>query len=311
MRLAPAPARTAWCALFPGCHILECASPIRVLAEAARHGVRHDVVYCSTTPNVALSGGVGLLGAAPLPRVAAGDRVFVPGFDLSSVAVPSELIAWLSRGHRAGAEVCSLGTGVFALGAAGILDGRSCTTDSRYLPELRARYPRALIVAGESVVLDDAVVTATSGAGVQLALQLIRDDIGAPAAEKLAREIGADSLDSYAIGSDRSIHSSDTRGCGVTRVREYLRANSAARHSLSAIAAAVSLDERTLTAHFKRATGRTIPEYLTSVRLERAQDLVRNTSLDLETIATACGFTSKRQLRRIWSPRLGLLPGRR
>src|SRR5690349_9630099 len=135
-------ARRVIFALFPGCEILDLAGPVQAFHEAKALGASYELLYCAPTPEVPSAQGLGLSGLQPLPAVRSGDRVIVPGFPVGTVRVPSTLVAWLRHAHRAGAELCSVCTGAFALGNAGALDARACTTHWRRVPELRARFPR-------------------------------------------------------------------------------------------------------------------------------------------------------------------------
>ena len=49
----------------------------------------------------------------------------------------------LREAHARGATLLSLCSGAFILGAAGLLDGRKCTTHWRYVDELARRFPKA------------------------------------------------------------------------------------------------------------------------------------------------------------------------
>jgi AraC family transcriptional regulator len=64
--------------------------------------------------------------------------------------------------------------------------------------------------------------------------------------------------------------------------------------------------------HFSRmfqvATGRTPHNYLTHLRLERAQELIRNRRGSLIDIALVCGFASHSHMTRMFRKILGLTP---
>ena len=303
------PRRTIF-AVFQGCEILDLAGPMQAFHEAAMFGARYVVSYHGATPAVRSAQGLELSGLAPLPDVGPGDRVIVPGFPLARERVPPTLVEWLRRAHRAGVELCSVCTGAFALGEAGVLDGRACTTHWRRVGELRARFPRARVVGDRLFVDDEGIVTSAGiSAGIDMTLALIERDFGPVVAGEVSREMvvylrrdGAHRQDSVYL--DYQTHLSP----GIHQLQQHLVANPASRETLGELARIAGMSERNLTRVFKRATGISIHDYREQLRVERARDLMRNPMMTLDAIAAACGFADGRQLRRVWSVRFGEPP---
>jgi transcriptional regulator GlxA family with amidase domain len=299
--------RRAFFALFPGCEVMDVAGPLQALHEAAAFGAPYETAYCAATPSVRTAQGLELAGLHPFPDVGPGDRVIVPGYPLAGSRPPVSLVAWLRRAYEAGAEVCSVCTGAFALGEAGLLDGRRCTTHWRRVAELRARFPRAHVV-GERLFVEDGRVVTSAGiaAGVDMTLALLERDGGPVLASAVAREMvvyvrrdGARGQESVYL--DFQTHLSP----GVHQVQQYLIANPTARDTLADLARLAETSERNLTRVFKRAVGISIHSYRDRLRIERARTLLQNPTLTVDAVAAACGFASARQLRRLWAARVG------
>lgn len=68
------------------------------------------------------------------------------------------------------------------------------------------------------------------------------------------------------------------------------------------------LSRRTLEKHFKSELGRTPADELRRVRLERAKQLLRDTDLPVEEVATQCGFLYANTLARNLREQIGLTP---
>ena len=299
-------------ALFPGCEVMDVAGPLQAFHEAAAYGAPYDVAYAAATPTARTAQGLELAGLAPFPDVGPGDRVVVPGYPLATTRPPAALLAWLKRAAAAGAELCSVCTGAFALGEAGLLDGRRCTTHWKRVRELEARFPRAVVV-GERLFVEDGPVVTSAGiaSGVDMALALIERDGGPVLASSVAREMvvylrrdGAHRQESVYL--DYQTHLSP----GVHQVQQHLVAHPESRETLAALGRRAGMSERHLTRTFRRATGISIHEYRERLRLERARDLLRNPTLTLAAIAAACGFADARQLRRVWTAHHGRPPRR-
>jgi transcriptional regulator GlxA family with amidase domain len=61
---------------------------------------------------------------------------------------------------------------------------------------------------------------------------------------------------------------------------------------------------------FRSATGVSIAEFRTKVRLELASTLMNDSQMNLETVAERCGFESARHLRRVWKQQFGVAPSK-
>jgi len=245
-----------------------------------------------------------------LPNVRPGDLVILPGYPTHTMPVPPKLVAWLRDVRRAQVELCSVCTGAFALGEAGALDGKTCTTHWKRVSELKARYPRAQVVGNRLFVIDDGIVTSAGiAAGIDMALALIERDAGPLVAGEVAREMvvyirrdGAHDQESVYL--DYQTHLSP----GIHQLQQHLVSNPGSRETLGQLARIAGMSERNLTRVFKRATGISIHDYRERLRVERARDLMKNPMMTLDAVAAACGFADGRQLRRVWAARFGTPP---
>ena len=288
--------------LFDGCEVLDVAGPLQAFHEAAAYGTAYDVGYAALAPTVRTAQGLVFADLAPLPDdLAPGDRVIVPGYTPGQSTPPPALAAWVRRAAEAGAQVCSVCTGTFVLGEAGLLDGRHCTTHWKRVRELQARFPHATVV-GDRLFVEDGPVVSSAGiaAGIDMALAFLERDGGPVLASSVAREMvvylrrdGAH--DQASVYLDFQTHLSP----GIHHLQQHLVAHPESRASLGELARLAGMSERHLTRTFRRATGISIGAYRERLRLERARTLMRNPTLTVEAIAAACGYSDGRQLRRI------------
>jgi len=188
------------------------------------------------------------------------------------------------------------------LAEAGLLDGRRCTTHWSCLDRLRKNYPRTEPVGNRIFCSDDDVYTSAGVAtGIDLALSLVEDDHGALVASQVAkalvvylRRTGHHTQESVYLAFRDHDHP------GVHRVQNWIAENPAESLSLDRLAAHAGMSRRSLTRHFKRATGLSVGQYLRRVRIALAQHLMRNPDMTLEAIAAACGYDDPRQFRAVW-----------
>ena len=297
-------------ALFPGCEVMDVAGPLQAFHEAAGFGMPYEIVHAAATSIVRTAQGLDFAGLVPFPDVGPHDRVIVPGYTLADTRPPAALVAWVRRAAKAGAEICSVCTGTLVLGEAGLLDGRRCTTHWKRVRELQRRFPRAIVV-GDRLFVEDGPVTSSAGSasGVDMALALLARDGGPVLASSVAREMvvylrrdGSHAQESVYL--DYQTHLSP----GVHVVQQHLVAHPESGARLGELARMAGMSERTLTRAFRLATGISVGAYRERLRLERARDLMRNPTMTMDAIASACGYADARQLRRLWSARRGKSP---
>ena len=118
------------------------------------------------------------------------DSVVVPSTDDLAAEPDPELVQALRVAHRRGVRVASLCTGAFVLAAAGLLDGRVAATHWMYADHLARRYPR-VDVRADVLYIDEGDVLTSAGktAALDLCIHLVRRDLGAAAANGIARQL--------------------------------------------------------------------------------------------------------------------------
>src|SRR5215472_16268794 len=139
--------------------------------------------------------GLTLGRAYGIERIAAADLIVVNAIDAQlREGVPGEFPAPLLRELRAaaarGAQVLSVCTGAFVLAAAGLLDGRRCTTHWLYAADL-ARYRPAATVDPDVLYVDahPVITSAGSAAGIDACLYVVRKEQGSKVANQIARRM--------------------------------------------------------------------------------------------------------------------------
>ena len=139
--------------------------------------------------------GLTLAAAYGTERLAAADLVVVNAIDAQlREGGPGEFPAPLLRELRAavarGAQVLSVCTGAFVLAAAGLLDGRRCTTHWRHAADL-ARYRPAATVDPDVLYVDahPVITSAGSAAGIDACLYVVRKEQGTKVANQIARRM--------------------------------------------------------------------------------------------------------------------------
>jgi len=243
-----------------------------------------------------------------LERLAGADLIALPAVSdtrLRPQQYPEPLLAELRAAVERGARLLSVCSGAFILGAAGLLDGRRCTTHWRHAAELARRFPAAKVDPDVLYVDDDPVITsAGTAAGIDACLYLVRKEQGSRVANGIARRMvvpphrdGGQAQ--YVAQPVAPAHSGGT----LHDLLQWLQANLSEPLSVRQLAAQANMSERTLARKFVQDTGTTPQRWLTGQRILLAQQLLEETDQTVDYIAEQCGFGNASTLRhhfRIW-----------
>ncbi|GIH08562.1 hypothetical protein Rhe02_66290 [Rhizocola hellebori] len=180
--------------LVPGLHLLDLAGPAQVFSTAANLGLGYQLCFVAEREDVLSAQGLPLRATTTWPPLCSDDLILVPGWRgptlAKSPALSPEAARRLWQHHDAGGTVASVCSGAEALGRAGLLDGRRCTTHHDLQDELAQRYKRANVVRDVLYVVDERVVTSAGiASGIDLALHLIATRHGPEPAARIAREM--------------------------------------------------------------------------------------------------------------------------
>ncbi|WP_278313178.1 GlxA family transcriptional regulator [Lolliginicoccus levis] len=204
----------------------------------------------------------------------------------------------LRRAAHRGTPVASLCTGAFILGAAGLLDGRRCTTRWRHAAELQRRFPSARVDPTVLYVEDPPVFTsAGTAASIDLCLHLVRQLEGPRVANGIARRMVVPPHREG--GQAQFVNQPLPAGTGdsLAEVREWMCAHLAEEHSVAALARRARMSPRTFARRFVDETGVPPHRWLTDQRVLAAQHLLESSPHSIERIASLVGFSSAAALR--------------
>ena len=96
----------------------------------------------------------------------------------------------------------------------------------------------------------------------------------------------------------------------VRRTMAYIESDPAGDLSLHTLAGLVNVNASYLSALFHRETGRTVTEYVNSVRMEAAARLLQTTHLQIQTVAQHCGMSDVNYFSKLFKKHHGLTPRR-
>ena len=245
-----------------------------------------------------------------LERLEEADLIAVPaGADYVVRDYPPELLDALTRAVDRGARVLSVCSGVFVLGAAGLLDGRRCSVHWRQADELAVRNPRALIEPDVLYVDEDPVITsAGTAAGIDACLHIVRKEQGPEVANKIARRMVVpphrDGGQAQYIERPLPKSPCDTVGEVLVWMEQHLDEEV----TVEQLAARALMSPRTFARRFQQETGTTPYRWILRQRVLLAQHLLEATDETVDAVAGRTGFGTAAALRHQFVRALGTTP---
>ncbi|HTP15063.1 MAG TPA: helix-turn-helix domain-containing protein [Streptosporangiaceae bacterium] len=217
---------------------------------------------------------------------------------------PDAVLAALRRCTERGGRVLSVCNGAFALGAAGLLDSRRCTTHWRHTEQLARRFPAAKIDPSVLYVEDGPVITsAGTAAGIDACLYLVRQEQGSRVANAIARRMVVpphrDGGQAQYVERPVAGPATDTLG----EVISWMERNLDQPATVRQLAARAAMSPRTFARRFVQETGTTPQHWLAGQRILLAQHLLEETDATIDVIAQRAGFGNATALRhhfRAW-----------
>ena len=251
------------------------------------------------------------LGQCVTPRIVCVPEVAIaPGTTIAGRF--ADEVAWLRRCHAGGATIATACSGAVLLAETGLLDGCEATTHWAFCETIRKQYPRvkvlpqrALVVSGEGQRL---VMAGGGTSWLDLGLYLVARVAGVEAAMQTARinlidwhDIGQQPF--AALARSRQVDDAVIARCQSWIAEHY--------HEAAPVAAMVRLSglaERSFKRRFAQATGMAPLEYVHTLRLEEAKQMLESTDAPVEAIAGQVGYEDAGFFSRLFRRHVQLTP---
>ncbi|AZP12987.1 GlxA family transcriptional regulator [Undibacterium parvum] len=295
--------------LLPETMLSDLAGPADAFLFANRHQteVEFELEFISALPEIRCSIGLSLGPLSALPDTLAEDAIVVlPGlvgmqFDYAGAADQLSL-SWLKNIIQPQHRLICICSGALTAAHAGLLRGRRATTHHSHCADLAA-IDASILVEENRIFVEDGNICSSAGvtAGVDLVLHLISGITSPQTAIAVARAMvvymrrsGNDTQLSPWLRHRNHVHPV------VHKVQEVLIKDPAHAWDLTQLAELACTSTRHLSRLFSLYAEISVQEYLSSLRLSLADQLLSQTDWSVERVAEAAGFGSPRQFRRVW-----------
>lgn len=294
-------ARRDWQMLMHGAEVAAPIEPVIVSRDGAQLRCANGVLV---EPQASFTGG-------PRPDVVVITDLAIPPWEPLGERYDVEA-EWVRRCHADGATVASACSGAVLLARTGLLAGLEATSHWGYCDVLQRDYPdtrwqpdKALVTAG----VGQRLVMAGSGTSWHaLALFLIARFVGAEEAMQVARLNLLDWNTTSPLAYAAMSRASQVSDPVIARCQEWAAEHYRHEAPVAAMAQMSGLAERTFSRRFAQATGHAPLEYVHTLRLEEAKQMLETSQLAVEGIALEVGYQDASFFGRLFRRKVGLTP---
>ncbi len=221
------------------------------------------------------------------------DIAFICGGLNPQQHVSADIKDWLRGLDRRGRGVGGICTGAWALADAGLLDGKRCTIHWENMAGFAERFPETEVLAHICEIDGNCYTSAGGTASLDMAMHIIAEDFD----EETVARVCEMSL----IDRTRNLHDRQRLPLGarighhdrkLLAIVQLMESNIAEPLPLEEISSQIGLSRRHVERLFRLYLGRSPARYYLEIRLDRARQLLQQTSLPVIEIAIACGFVS-------------------
>ena len=271
----------------------------------------YDFAVCGIRPGRFRARGFDIVLEHGLDRLESADLVALPAYGgaMGTTPISPRVRAALRAAHARGAMVMSVCSGAFALAAAGLLDGRRCTTHWFHAELFSRLYPKACLEPDVLYVEDDNIFTsAGTAAGIDLCLHIVREHQGSAVANAIARRMVVPPHRDGGQAQFVDVPMPASEDDAIQVLLEWMAEHLDEELNVDQLAARVHLSARTFARRFRAATGTTPHHWLTGQRVLLAQHLLEETDEPIERVASRVGFGNAATLRHHFGQWRGTTP---
>ncbi len=222
------------------------------------------------------------------------DLIYVPALwrnPQKSIRLNPDFIGWLKSQHDQGSVICGTGTGCCFIAETGLLDNKPATTHWFYFDQFEEKYPLVLLKRDHFITEANNLFCAASiNSLADLTIHHIENLYGKATANHIRRHFSHEMRSPYEqlTYSDRSYLNHEDES--ILHIQLWLQENFDQQISIKELAVNNGMSERTLARKFKKLTQLTPTEYIQTLRVERAKELIQATNLTMTEIAEKTGF---------------------
>lgn len=220
-----------------------------------------------------------------------------------------ELIDWINKQYKDGAEIASICTGAFLLAATGLLNNKTCSTHWQAENDFKALFPDIdlqtdkLLLAGHGLYTNGGAFSF-----LNLVLLLVEKYFDRETAIYCSKVFQIDpgrSLQSpFAVFQPQKNHDDEV----IIKAQSYIEQNVSEKISFEKLASQLAISRRNFDRRFIKATHNTPVEYMQRVKIEAAKSALERGRKGIFEIMDDVGYSDERAFKDVFKKLTGLSP---
>lgn len=311
---------TAAAVLYPQALATSITLPMEILQAASQMASAGDrgatkVRFLLSAPErepVILGSGIVLQPDIALAELPALDLLLLPAIWRNPLSVLGGARDWqaqLREQAAMGTRICSVGTGSYLLAEAGLLDGKAATTHWNYFEQFARRYPAVDLKTRHLITQSDNIYCVGSVNSIaDLMIHLVEEWFGSRIARAIENQFSPEIRRSFRAAAYQNEADSSHHDEVVAQAQQWMQLNLSAPVSIEQLAGQMQLSARSLHRRFKRATGMSPLNYLQSLRIAGARELLRHSNLTVGDIAWQQGIADVSYFSQLFRRHNGVSP---
>ncbi|MEM7399855.1 MAG: GlxA family transcriptional regulator [Pseudomonadota bacterium] len=302
--------------IYPGVKLLDLAGPMQVFNDARRQPMglpAYQTAVVSVDGNEVVTDTPVSLRSEPAStwRRRIDTLVVVGGKGARAASLDPQVVDSVRDLAARSRRVASICTGAFVLAAAGSLDGRRAVTHWQYCSDLAREHPGVCVDSNPIFVRDGNVWTSAGvTAGIDLALALVREDLGREVSLSVARDLVVFAIrpggqDQFSATLHNQVSDQASR---FDELHAWLQENLAKDLRVEVLSDKVGMSPRNFARQYLAKTGSTPAKTVEAMRVEAARRYLEETDLTVARVADICGFRSDERMRKSFLRTLAVAP---
>jgi transcriptional regulator GlxA family with amidase domain len=220
-----------------------------------------------------------------------------------------ELIDWIAKQYKDGAEIASICTGAFLLASSGLLDGKSCSTHWAAADNFRNTFPEVKLKT-DKLITDENGIYTNGGAYsfLNLMIYLVEkyyDRRTAIFCSKVFQiEMDRQSQSAFIIFKGQKLHGDEI----VKEAQAYIENNIQEKISFEHLSSTFAVSRRNFDRRFIKATGNTPLEYSQRVKIESAKKAFETSRKTINEVMYEVGYSDVKAFREVFRKITGISP---